>query len=280
MENKLFHIYRNTPFGRETLLHSLYFCRQLELTLHLYIPETKQFLMYFDNNAVNVELDSSYLKNGDTARSNAEGLVVSSGVPVVFFEPNRFTASNLPDIPTDFDFMTCPRVISDLSTKIGLGKIGSKVRDILYNARFPVLISGQVFKKWESVAVMFGGSANGLKALHLGIKIAELTDMPLDMLTQTEKPHTRTDYEDILSQSNLARDLQKNLRHWHFFENGDFSANLFSLPHNALIIMGIFGNKKIKKLLFGTTTEMVQSILPNNLLLVGPEFEKHYWSHL
>lgn len=280
MENKLFHIYRNTPFGRETLLHSIYFCQQLELTLHIYIPGTKQFLMYFDNATVNVDLDSSYLKNGDTARFNAEELLDASGVPTVFFEPTSYTASNLPDIPTDFDFMTCPRIISDLSSKIGLGKIGSKVRDILYHAHFPVLISGQAFKEWKSVAVMFGGSANSLKALHMGIKIAELSGLPLDMLTQMEKPHTRNDYEEMVTQSQLTHDLQKNLRDWHFFEAGDFSGNLFALPHNALIVMGIFGSKKIKKLLFGTTTEMVQSVLPNNLLLVGPEFEKHYWSHL
>ncbi len=250
----------------------------MDLPLHIYIPEAKQFLMYFDNNTVNVELDSSYLKYNDTARANAEALIAASGIPAVFFEPASHTATNLPDIPTDFDFMTCPRIISDLSTKIGLGKIGSKVRDILHNAHFPVLISGQVFKPWESIAVMFGGSVNSLKAMHIGIKIADAGGMPLDVFTQAEKGANRSVYEDILKQSNLGKDVNRTLRNWHFFNTGDFAANLFALPHDALVVMGILGHNKIKKLLFGSTTEMVQSVLPNNLLLVGPEFEKQYWA--
>jgi len=30
MDRELFHIFRNTPLGRETLLQSAHFCRQVE----------------------------------------------------------------------------------------------------------------------------------------------------------------------------------------------------------------------------------------------------------
>lgn len=278
MGKRLFHIYRNTPSGRETLLHSIYFCRQLALELIIYIPAEKQFLMYFENNTVNVDLDASYLKYGDAARANAESILSEADMSATFFEPADQTASNLPDVPTDFDFMTCPRVISDLSTKIGLGKIGSKVRDILHNAQFPVLISGQCFKKWESLMVMFGGSVHSLKALHLGLQIVELTGLPLDIFTQADKGSNREAYEEILEQSNLAQGVSRTLRNWYFFDQGDFAANLFAVPHDALVILGIVGHGKIKKMLLGSNAETVQSTLPNNLLLIGPEFEKDFWA--
>ena len=32
MEARLLHIFRNTPLGRETLLQSIYFCKQMAVT--------------------------------------------------------------------------------------------------------------------------------------------------------------------------------------------------------------------------------------------------------
>ena len=61
MDAQIFHIFRNTPFGRETLLQSIYFCKMTGTSLIIYIPEFTKFLMYFDNEVVQVDLDSSYL---------------------------------------------------------------------------------------------------------------------------------------------------------------------------------------------------------------------------
>lgn len=44
MTMPLLHIFRNTPFGRETLLQSAYFCRRMQLPLYIYIPQFKNFL--------------------------------------------------------------------------------------------------------------------------------------------------------------------------------------------------------------------------------------------
>ena len=63
MAKQLLHIFRNTPFGRETLLQSANFCRQLDVTLVIYIPEYTKFLMYFDNDVVQIDLDHSYLSS-------------------------------------------------------------------------------------------------------------------------------------------------------------------------------------------------------------------------
>ncbi len=58
--------------------------------------------------------------------------------------------------------MCCPRSISDMSSKIGLGYIGPRVRRIVKSARFPVLITSPAYREWQRIAVFFGGSTNAV----------------------------------------------------------------------------------------------------------------------
>ena len=271
MYSQLFHIFRNTPLGRETMLQSLYFCRQIGATPVVYIPRHTKFLMYFDNDVVQVDLDDSYLKDPDTARTHAEELLAGTDLQSRFLQPKNYTASTLPDIPTNFDFMCCPRSISDLSSKIGLGYIGPRVRRIVTSARFPVLITSPVFKPWESIAVFFGGSANALNALKLGLRICRQTGMPLRMFTQAEK-RSRADYEAIIREDGLGEEWDQALTEWVFFEEGEFESNLYQVPHNALVIMGAYGHGLIRNLVFGSKMEKIQSTISNNFLVVGPHY--------
>jgi hypothetical protein len=271
MHNQLFHIFRNTPLGRETFLQSLYFCKQVEATLVVYIPEFIKFLMYFDNDVVQVDLDDSYLTDPATAEAHARELLDSANLKPNFFTPKNFTASTLPDIPTNFDFMCCPRSISDLSSKIGLGYIGPRVRRIVTSARFPVLITSPVFKPWTRLAVFFGGSANALNALKLGLRIARQTGAPLDIFTQREN-RSREDYEAIIRDHHLEEELERLQQRWVFFDNDAFETNLYNVPHDALVILGAFGHSLIRNLVFGSKMEKIQSTIPNNLLIVGPHY--------
>lgn len=273
METRLLHIFRNTPLGREVLLQSTYFCKTIGVQPMIYIPEFIKFLMYFENDVAQIDLDSSYLTAPETARAHAIDIVRSQGLPEPeFMEPKNFTASTLPDIPVNFDFMCCPRSISDLSSKIGLGYLGPRVRRIVQSARFPVLIAGSVFKPWTSVAVMFGGSANAVKALKLGLRISRKSGLPLDIFTQLGK-HTHDDYQKIIQQKHLAKDIDQQVRKWTVFDSGEFAENLYDVPHDALVILGAYGHGIIKEMLFGSVMEKVQSVLPNNLLIVGPKYQ-------
>ncbi|MBW2010469.1 MAG: universal stress protein, partial [Deltaproteobacteria bacterium] len=123
MDFQLLHIFRNTPLGRETLFQSIYFCKQVGVVPVIYIPEFTKFLMYFENDVVQIDLDNSYLTAPDTAVEHVNQIVDQMGVNSTFLKAKHFTATTLPDIPTNFDFMCCPRSISDLSSKIGLGYI-------------------------------------------------------------------------------------------------------------------------------------------------------------
>lgn len=234
MKPQLFHVFRNTPFGRETLLESAYFCRTVGVELVVYIPRTNKFLMYFENDVVQVDLDSSYLISPHTARDHAKSIIVPAGLEPIFFEPKEFTASSLPDIPTYLDYMCCPRTIADLSSKIGLGYIGSPVRRIVKNARFPVYIPNPVFKEWKNLAVFFGGSENALKALRLGIKLSRLSDFPLLTFTRLEG-ETREKYEEIIRKNRL----EEGINNWTVFDGGEFNENLHEVPHDALVIVGL-----------------------------------------
>lgn len=272
------HIFRNTPYGRENLLHSIYFCKKLCLALHIYIPEMKKMLMYFGTGVVEVDLDASYISHPVSAHRNVEKILADNDTTASFLTPAAFTGSNLPDIPTDFEFMACPRIISDLSSKIGLGRIGSKVRNILLHASFPVFMPCQVFKEWRRVLVMFGGSTNGVNAMRLGIKAARVAGMPLDVVTLQENDNPQSHYKSVIEDRHLWPDLEEVMQNWYFFKDNEFAENQFIVPHDALIVLGISGHSKLKNIVFGSTAEMIQSSYPNSLLLVGPEFKQNHWN--
>lgn len=271
MAQNLFHIFRNTPLGRETLLQSIYFCQRMDLLLTVYIPTSTKFLMYFENDVVQVDLDSSYLNDPETANAHVEELLGKAGMKTDLLVPKHYTASTLPDIPTNFDFMCCPRSISDLSSKIGLGYIGPRVRRIIQAARFPVLMTSPVYKPWKSVAVFFGGSANAINALRLGIRVAKMADTHLDIYTQVGKQKPAA-YESIVEEKGLDKPLEKVLKKWTFFEQGSVEDNLYSVPHDALIVLGAYGHGIIRDIMFGSMMEKVQSTIANNLLIAGPKY--------
>jgi hypothetical protein len=271
MQSQLLHIFRNNPFGRETLLQSIYFCSKVEASPVIYIPKTTKFLMYFDNDVVQVDLDPSYLTSPDTAEKHAAEILAKSGLEPRFLEPKHYTASTLPDIHTNFDYMCCPRSISDMSSKIGLGYIGPRVRRIVNSAKFPVLITSPVFKEWKSVAVCFGGSANAIKALRLGLHVARASEIELNVFTQTEKL-SKEEYLQMIKDRDLEEEMDLFVNQWHFFESNNFEDNLYDIPHDALVVLGAFGHGVIKNFVFGSKLEKIQSTISNNLLIAGPNY--------
>ncbi len=269
MRDELLHVFRNTPFGRETLLQSISFCKNTDTSLRVYIPKFKQFLMYFENEVVTVDLDDSYLRDPDTAKDHAEQIIKTQGLIPRFLEPKSHTASTLPDLPVDFRYMACPRSISDLSTKITLEYIGPRVSNIIKNSSFPVLIQTPVYKEWRNITVFFGGSNNAGKAVRFGLNIRKTSGFPLQLFTQSEgKP--RSYYEELLDEKGLLTPLKEQGFEWLFFEEGDIKRNMYEVPHDSIVLVGAYGHGPIKDLLFGSKMELIQSYLPNSMLAIGP----------
>lgn len=272
MNHQLFHIFRNTPMGREALLQSIYFCKQVKIAPVIYIPEYTKFLMYFENEVAQIDLDNTYLTVPDTAVKHAVELVEQGGFKARFYTPKHYTASTLPDINTDFDYMCCPRNISGLTSKIGLGHIGPMVRKIVKSACFPVLLTSPVFKEWHSITVFFGGSVNAVNALKLGLRISEISGMPLDIITQLENRNTRSDYEKIVQDKDMDDRLNRHLDKWTFVDKEKFEERLYDVPHDSLVILGAYGHGLIRNILFGSKMELIHSTIYNNLLIVGPNY--------
>jgi hypothetical protein len=268
MVNELLHVFRNTPFGRETLMQSAFFCKQVELSMEIYLPRYSQFLMYFDHGVVTVDLDRSFLRSPDTAREHASEIVEAFSIPHRFFEPTRFTVAELPDLPVNYGYMCCARSISDLSSKIGLGLIGSRVRSIVQQARFPVLIPAAAHKEWNSIMCFFGGSANASIALRCARNLSERSGKPMRIFTQAEK--TMEFYEQALHSAFASESVEPNYAEWLYFEEGDMRENLYAVPSDALVVVGAYGHGVARDLLFGSKLEMIQTVLPNPLLIVGP----------
>jgi hypothetical protein len=254
-------------------MHSIYFCKTLDLELTVYIPEAVRFMMYFDHEAVQVDLDTSYLRDPSTAVDRVSALADEVGLKPRFLRPSNRTASNLPDIPTLFAFMCCPRSISDLSSKIGLGYIGPKVRRIIRTAQFPVLMTSTVFKPWKSIAVLFGGSDSALKALRFGVDLAKRSGFPLDLFIQLEKDQDF--YDQRIREAGLEKAVDSYCRHRYQFEDGEFDRNLYHLPHDAIVLSGAYGHGLIKNLLFGSKVEITQNTLTNTMLVSGPNTAVH-----
>ncbi len=269
MNYKLLHIFRNTPFGRETFLQSMYFCNTINASPVAYIPKSDKFLFYFPNDAVQVDLDLSYLTAPETAKAHAEELFKDMDIKPMFYEPKNYTASTLPDISTNFDYLCCPRSVSDLSSKIGLGHLGPKVRRIIKHATFPVLITSPVFKPWKSISVFFGGSANAMNALTLGLKLSLSSGLPLDIYTLLEKKDEEF-YRELIRKNNLESLVNKDTVQWHFYGNQEFDTMLYEVPHDSLIVLGAYGHGLIKEILLGSKMEHIQSTVTNNLLITGP----------
>jgi len=266
MNKPVLHIFRNTPFGRETLLQSAYFCQRLQLSLSVYQPEFKRFLFYFDTDVVQVDLDASYLTDPATAKDHISEILASYQVKHTLTEPKGKSASDLPDLPTHFSFMTCPRSMRDDTRKIALGMIGSKVRRIVQAAHFPIYLPAPVFKPWTRLSVLYGGSDNAAGALRLALEINRLCNAPLQIFSQGD----RDELEGQLLMQGFSASQIKSFD-WQFLGGGDITVQLYNIPHDGLVMLGAYGKGSIREALFGSTMEKVQSGLPNSLLVVGPK---------
>jgi nucleotide-binding universal stress UspA family protein len=98
-----------------------------------------------------------------------------------------------------------------------------------------------------------------------------MTQRPLHVYTYLEN-NNRNSIQQIIEEEKLEADMDAHVDHWHFFDQGTLQENLYSVPHNALVVLGAFGHGLIRSLVFGSKLEKIQSVMPNNMLIVGPKY--------
>jgi len=269
MDKQMLHVFRNTPFGRDTFLQSVSFAKRVKVPLQVYIPKFRQFLMYFPQRVVTVDLNRYFLFDPKSAQQHAEALIAELDADAQLFEPTESTAASLPNLPVDFKYMCCPRSIADRSARVGLGYIGPKVRQIIQCSTFPVLVPTPVFKEWRRVVVFFGGSINAGRAVNHALDIAQTCGVPLTIFTKGEgKP--RSHYEEVLESKGALNRVRAIGADWMFFAKGSFRKLLYEVPSDALLVVGAYGHGVAKELVFGSKMEEIQKVLPNNMFIVGP----------
>ncbi len=269
MENQMLHVFRNTPFGRDTFLQSMFFTKQVKVPLQVFVPTSQQFLLYFPQRVVTVDLNKHFLFDPKTARLHAEALIAEHDADARIFEPTEFTATSLPNLPVSFRYMCCPRSIVDLSTKVGMGYIGPKVRQIVQYTTFPVLMPTPVYKEWKRIVVFFGGSTNAVRAVNHALDIAETSGLPLSIFTKAER-QPMSHYEEVLDKRDLLGRVRAAGAEWMFFAKGAFKRLLYEVTSDALLVVGAYGHGVVKELVFGSKMEEIQNTLPNNMLIIGP----------
>lgn len=302
MISQMLHIFRNSPLGREVFLQSIYFSKKVNTQLEVYIPAYRQFIIYFKDKVVTVDLDRSFLQSRDSARKHVMELLQGENLTphILQLRPEDYTSGSIPTLPTDNEFMCCPRTIRNVSTKIRFGYIGSKIRTIISSAAFPILVPSPVFKEWKSVTVFFGGSETSQKVVELGLKLSERSGFDLNIFTQAENLKQEayfkifkekvlkvkkgigyescadnvykfvTEDESFTPEMNLHRRVIQQAK-WLFYNKGKFRHNLYYVPHDSLVVVGAHGHGIIKDMMFGSKMEIVQKTLANNLLIVGPK---------
>lgn len=281
MKTTLLHIFRNSPMGRESLMQSAYFCKQqFGLSLTVFIPKSMELSLDIESgrHPLTILLDGSYVAYPETARKHAEQILSEVNCAYEFYAPDKFIDHKTPVLPGTWAIMACPRVISEQSARIGLGHIGPKVRALVRDAPFPVLIPSMSFKPWSSVTAFFGGSALGAVAVKEGMSIAHLAQTPFAIHTQLNGI-SRTECEETLSAAGIRARVAGGKVEWRLYDNGTLQENLYAVPHDSLMVLGAAGQRLISELVFGSTLEAIQTTLPNPLVVVGPRC-RTTWDHL
>lgn len=266
----MFHIFRNSPLGRENLLQSAYFCQRVGgLTLTVFIPDYTQCVMYCSDAIVTVELDASYTRSRETAVKHADKILYDMKLDYSFFIPATFTANELPDIPNDWSVMTCPRTISRNVSRIGLGHIGSKVRSLVKHVSFPVFIPCACFKPWKRVCALCGDSELNANVIRQSLRLSEKAGVPMTLCAQT-RGNSRTYIEDKIRRAGLEPDLERANVEWGFCEAPSLEEYLYAVPSDSLVVVVGAGESLMREVILGSQLETVQKALPNPLLVVGP----------
>ena len=262
----VFHVFRNTPMGQETLRQAADFTKKISGRLWVYIPEFDRFMIYFETEGIEISLDGSYLYSPETAQQNLQKVLKEIGIPAEIVESTTKTGSILPDIHWRYDVISLPKIMTEARGGLVSSSLGSGVRRLIKMSPVPAIIGPGRFAEWSSVRVFFGGSEHALRALKWAQAISSLADFPLTVCTLVEEDREEQDYRRIMEEAGIDT---ASFQEWLFYRRASLIDVLNETPRDSLLVMGAYGHSKIKARLFGSKTELVLKNNANLLMLVG-----------
>jgi nucleotide-binding universal stress UspA family protein len=126
-----------------------------------------------------------------------------------------------------------------------------------------------VYKPWSSIVVCYGGSDISIRALSCARRLSKDAGVPLSLFTWVQD-RERAEYEQPLRSAGLLDTLKSESIDWHFAEGDTLEECLFDISRDALVVCGAYGHGAVREALFGSKPETIQTELPNNLLILGP----------
>ncbi len=259
---RVFHVFRNTPNGRETLAGAARLCSLTGLQLHVWIPEERRFTLQLDHDLVEIPLNTSYLLDLETAAGHAREILDRFGVIPHWVSSTHLLASTMPVIQARYHLMSCPRILSTGP----VGALGNRVRQLVRVAPFPTVIFPVPRLEWERITLFFGGSAHSLRALAWARTLAEHAGLPLEVITHDEGQAVER-CSEALARAGILDEIEPL---WRRIPAPSFHALLWDIEPTSLVVAAAFGHGGVKARLFGSRTELLQEHLPNPVLLVGP----------
>ncbi len=268
MRAPVFHVFRNSPRGFETFRGALWLGRATGLSVRVYFPEARSFVLYFEGAAVQVDLDESYLYAPDTARRRARAIGRELEASWSEQPATGHTGSTLPDIRGRFSLISCPRAMASPFSHPWLppAVLGPRVQALVRRADAPVFLPAPCWIPWDEVISLYGGSSFGLGAVLWGRALARLAGVPFRVLTHTEG------VDEAAARRNLERaDLLGEVEAVWERHSGTFREMLQDIPRTALVVLGAFGASPIRERVVGSRAHTVLMAVPYNLVLVGPQ---------
>jgi len=147
-----------------------------------------------------------------------------------------------------------------------LGGIGSTAESVLRKAGRPVLVTPQKYCEIESMASAYDGSTPAINALKLAAELSQKTTWPLSVVIITDDQATGAklsgQIEDILASYTIDCDTM--------ILGGSEDRSLLRFIREGsveLMVMGAYGNNRLRELLLGSTTNYVIRNSPIPVLL-------------
>ena len=147
--------------------------------------------------------------------------------------------------------------------------VGSNAEKIVRKAPCPVFVAGENYKPIKRIGVAFGASPVSRKALEVGKAIAEILEVPLEVIfvePEGDFPDELVDKvkaaaDEVLKGSDYTFTLLKGFpeeKLTEYQENGNVD----------LLVLGAFGTRPIKELLLGSVAYFVMHNAKGPLLFV------------
>jgi hypothetical protein len=257
----LFHVYGDSPCGREELLQSAYFVRKTEaLSLTVLVPGHSDLLMYCDSTVVTLHCGDGSSADVRTSRRHVLETLPSLPVDAWFFQTRGSGAGGLPEIPANWAVMAFPVSLNWRGIPASVGQLERAAASVAWRSPFPVFLPTRAFIPWRRVVALCVGSPADGDTAQVAHRITHLAEVPLSVFADRRR------FDQIA----------KHLSPWPVdrFDLRDCGKSLYKLTPDTLLVVGA---KKQASLMPGLTSTThltrIRAALPNPMLLIGPNCE-------